>query len=38
MGPGGDPGPNAILLLGVVVDRGGRGGLETAEKNCVMVG
>ena len=34
----GDPGPNAISLLGVVVDRGGIGGVETAEKNCVMVG
>ena len=38
MGPGGDPGPSAILLSGVVVDRGGIGGVETAEKNCVMVG
>ena len=34
----GDSGPNAISLLGVVVDRGGIGGVETAEKNCVMVG
>ena len=26
------------MLLGLVVDRGGIGGVETAERNCVMVG
>ena len=34
----GGPRTNAISLLGVVVDRGGICGVETAEKNCVMVG
>ena len=35
---GGGPGPSVISLSGVVVDRGGIGGVETAEKNCVLVG
>ena len=37
MSPGG-AGPSAISLSEVVVDRGGIGGVETAEKNWVMMG
>ena len=37
-GLGGGPGPSAISLSGVVVDRGGIGRVETVEKNCVMMG
>ena len=38
MSPGGDPGLSAILRSVVVVDSGGIGGVETAEKNWVMMG
>ena len=34
----GDPGPSAISRSVVVVDSGGIGGVETAEKNWVMMG
>ena len=37
MSPGGGPGPSAISRSVVVVDSGGIGGVETAEKNWVLM-